>query len=120
MKTYQIPAGLESYRTSKGDYTLRLTFGTQELSPEMMSNIHWSLNKVGWLCFSPDPFASAELEEIEKTKVEFEDTSKSESQRMRGVLFRNWEMSNEGYKIFSDYYKAKYEIMINHWKSKLP
>jgi hypothetical protein len=119
MKTYQIPAGLESYRTSKGDYTLRLTFGTQELTPEVMANIHWSLNKVGWLAFSPDPFATHELEEIEKMKVEFDDTGKPPSQRLRAVLYRCWEQKPEGYKIFNDFYMAQMEKLITHFKNKL-
>lgn len=99
---------------------IQVSFETSELSPEQMANIHYSLDKQGWLAFSPDPFASAELDEMEKTKVEFDDYGKTPSQRMRGVLYRNWEINDEGYKVFEDFYKAKYEIMINHWKKKLP
>jgi hypothetical protein len=119
MKTYQLAAGLEGFRTSRGDGTIKLTFGTQELSPEMMANIHWSLNKVGWLCFSPDPFASHELEEIEKLKVEFEDTGKSPSKRLQAVFYRLWEQKPESYKVFNDYYIAQMEKLVNHFKGKL-
>ena len=119
MKTYQIPAGLEGYRTSRGDNTLRLTFGTQELSPEMMANIHYSLNKVGFLAFAPDPFATHEMEEIDNMKVDFEDTSKSQSQRIRGVLYILWKQHPEGYKAFPDYYNAKTDLYIEHLKNKI-
>lgn len=119
MKTFQIPALLVSYR-SMADRTLRLNFGTNELSPEQMANIHWALNKVGWLAFAPDPFTTQELTEIENLKVEFDDTEKPASQRLRAVLYRLWEQEDEGYKVFADFYKAHMEKIINHFKNKLP
>lgn len=119
MKTFQIPAILDNYRSLK-DGGIKVTFETSELSPEQVANIHYARNKAGWLAFSPDPFATAELDEIEKTKVDFNDMGKPASQRMRGVLYRNYELNNEGYKTFVDFYNAKMEIMIDHWKKKLP
>ena len=119
MKIFQIPAELQSYR-SLADRTLRLSFGTSELSPEVMANIHYSLNKVGYLAYAPDPFATAELEEIDKLKVEFSDTGKPPSQRLRAVMYRMFEVNPEGYKAFTDYYNAKMEILINHYKNQLP
>lgn len=118
MKTFQIAAHMIGYR-SLADRTIRLIFGTQELTPEQMANIHWSLNKVGWLAFAPDPFTTMELEELDNLKVEFDDTEKSPSQRLRAVLYRLWEQKNEGYDLFTDYYKAKMEMIINHFKNKL-
>jgi len=118
MKTFQLPAGLEGYRSLK-DSTLKLTFETGEMSPEQMANIHFSLNKVGWLAFSPDPFATHELEEIDKMKVEFDDTGKPPSQRMRAVFYRLWEQSPEGYKVFNDFYMMQMEKIITHFKNKL-
>jgi len=35
------------------------------------------------------------------------------------VLFVNYEQKNEGYKTFTDYYNAKMETLINHFKNKL-
>jgi len=118
MKIFQIPAILDSYRSLK-DSTLKLSFETNEITPEKMSNIHYSLNKAGWLAFSPDPFATAELEEIDKLKVEFTDTGKPPSQRLRAVLYRLWEQAPEGYKVFNDFYIAKMETIIGHYKNKL-
>jgi hypothetical protein len=118
MKTFQIPAGLDGYRSLK-DQTLKLTFETGEMSPEQMANIHFSLNKVGYLAFSPDPFASHELEEIDKLKVEYDDTGKSPSKRLQAVFFRIWEQKPEGYKIFNDFYNAQMEKLITHFKNKL-
>lgn len=118
MKTYQIAAGLHSFR-SLADRSLRLTFETSELSPEQMANVHYSLNKVGFLAFAPDPFATAELDEIDKLKVEFTDTGKPPSQRLRAVLYRLWEQKPEGYKTFNDFYVSKMETFIEHLKGRL-
>lgn len=118
MRSFQLPAGLESYRSLK-DGTLKLSFETGELSPEQMGNVHYSLNKVGFLVFSPDPFATHELEEIDKLKVEFTDLGKPPSQRLRAVLYKLWEQTPEGYKTFADFYNAKMEVLIEHFKSKL-
>jgi hypothetical protein len=118
MKTFQLPASLESYRSNLNK-TLKLTFETSEISPESMANIHYSLYKVGYLAFSPDPFATAELDEIDKLKVEFTDTGKPPSQRLRAVLYRLWEQAPEGFKTFNEFYNSKMEVLINHFKDKL-
>ena len=118
MKTYQIPASLESYRSNLNQ-TIKLTFETSEITPEVMANIHHSLYKIGFLAFAPDPFTTQELDEIDKLKVEYDDTGKPPSQRLRGVLYRNWEMKPEGYQVFNDYYQYQMEKLINHFKNKL-
>lgn len=118
MKIFQIPAGVDSYRSLK-DRTLKITFETSELSPEQMANVHYSLQKVGFLCFSPDPFATHELEEIDKLKLEYEDTGKSPSKRLQAVFYRMWEQKSLGYEIFNDFYIAQMEKLINHFKGKL-
>lgn len=118
MKTYQIPANLDGYR-SNANKTMKLTFETNELSPENMANIHYSLYKVGWLCFAPDPFTTQELSEIDDMKVDFEDTSKSQSSRIRAVLYLLWKQKPEGYKAFPDYYNAKTDLYIEHLKGKI-
>ena len=118
MKTFQIPAELVTYGKMK-DKGFKITFETGELSPEKVADIHYGSTKVGWLAFSPDPFATAELDELENTKVEFGDTGKPPSQRLRAVLYRLWEQSPEGYKVFNDFYMAKMETLIEHFKNKL-
>ena len=104
---------------SMPDKGLRLTFETREMTPEMSANIQYSFQKAGFLAFSPDPFATQELEEIDKIKVDFDDGGKPPSQRLRAVLFRLWQQKSEGYKAFPDYYNARMEVLINHHKSKL-
>ena len=81
-----------------------------------MANIHYSLNKVGFLAFSPDPFATHEIEEIDKLKVEYSDVGKPPSQRLRAVLYRLWQQTPEGYKTSEDHYLAKMESIMNTLK----
>jgi hypothetical protein len=119
MKTFQLPAQLEGYRSLK-DRTLKLSFETNELTPEQMADIHYSLNKVGYLAFAPDPFTTKEISDLDSLKVEYDDTGKPPSQRLRGVLYRLWEFAPEGYKAFNDFYNSKMEGFITHLKSKLP
>lgn len=118
MKTFQLPAQLDGFR-SMSDRGIKVTFVTGELSPEQVANIQYSFQKAGFLAFAPDPFATHELEEIDKLKVEFNDTGKPPSQRLRAVLFRLFEQNLEGYKTFQDFYASKMEVLIEHFKSKL-
>lgn len=118
MKTFQIPAQLDSFR-SMVDRGIKVTFVTGELSPEQVANIQYSFQMVGFLAFSPNPFATHQLEEIDKLKVEFNDTGKPPSQRLRAVLYRLFEQSPEGYKTFNDFYMSKMEVLIEHFKGKL-
>jgi len=118
MKTFQIPAELITYGKLR-DRGFKVTFETGELSPEQVANIHYASSKVGWLAFAPDPFATAELDELDKIKVEFNDMGKPPSQRLRAVLYRMYEQKPEGYKTFIDFYNAKMETIIEHFKNKL-
>ena len=118
MKCFQIPAILEGYRSLK-DRTIKLSFETGELSPEQMSNIHYSLNKVGFVAFAPDALATQELNELDQLKVEYNDVGKPASQRLRAVLFLLWKQEPEGYKTSVDHYNAKMEQLIEHFKNKL-
>ncbi len=118
MKTFQLPAQLEGYRSMK-DRSLKLTFETGELSPEQMANIHFALNKVGYLAYAPDPFTTQSLSEIDNLKVEFDDTGKTPGQRLRAVLYVSWQQNNEKYEVFNDFYISKMEKLITHFKDKL-
>jgi hypothetical protein len=118
MNTFQIPAELEGYRSLK-DRTLKLSFETRELSPEQMANVHFGLNKIGILVFSPDPFTTEQIKEIDSIKVDYEDKGKTPSKRLQAVFYRMWEKQPEGYTVFNDFYIAHMEKLINYFKGKL-
>ncbi len=114
----QIPAILDSYRSLK-DRTLKVTFETSEPTPEQFMGIGSSVQQAGYLFFKSNPFTNREKDVIENMKADYEDTGKTPGQRLRGVLYVNFEQKPEGYTTFSDYYSAKMETIINHYKSKL-
>mgnify|MGYP003334384054 CR=1 FL=1 len=113
-----IPAQLEAVTTRK-DKTLRLTFGTNELTPTQASELFTIANQFGYLAFKDEDFKRQELDAIASLKTELDETIKSPSQRLRGVLFRCYEQNNEGFKTFSKYYDSRMEQLVNHFKSKL-
>lgn len=113
-----LPAFLESYRSLK-DRTLKLTYETSELTPEQMGHVHSSVNKAGFLAFNTDMFTTKQMQILSEMEVDYDDPGKTPSKRLRGVLYRNWEQDNEGYKTFEDYYRSKMETIIVHFKGKL-
>lgn len=113
-----IGAQLEAYRSLK-DKTLKITFETQEPTPDQLVGILNNAQKFGYLAFKNDPFKDDELNILKDLKSDYDDTGKSKAQRLRGVLYRNWEQKSEGYEVFDDYYNHHMEKMINHWKNKL-
>lgn len=114
-----IPAILEGYRSLK-DKTLKVTFETNEPTPEQFLGIGSSTQTFGYLAFKTEPFTQREIKAIEDLETSYEDNSKTHSQRLRSVMYVSWEHLNEGYQDFDSYYKHKMETIINHLKSKLP
>ena len=113
-----IPGFFQSYRSLQ-DRTLKLTIGTQELTPQQMADIQSHLMKTGFLAFSTEQFSSSQEKYLTELEVDYDDKSKTPSKRLRGVLYRNWESDNKGYKTFEDYYRSQMEILIVHFKGKL-
>ena len=113
-----IPAILESFRTLK-DKTFKVTFETNELSPELVSELSQNLQQFGYLAFKKEDFTSQEIGIMNNLKTDFDDVGKSPSQRLRAVLYVMWKRNNERYELFTDFYTAKIEKVINHYKTKL-
>lgn len=112
-----LPAIIEGINTRK-DNTLLVKLATNELNPHKVGEIMSHHNKLCYVAIKPENFTSSELKVIEGLKVD-ESIGKSPSQRLRGVMFRNWEQSNEGFKEFESYYVNKMDTIIEHLKSKL-
>lgn len=118
MKVFQFGGHFSSYR-SMADKSIRLTFDTQEASPELMSNIQNAFQKTCILAVSPDNFSSEYLKEMENIKVDYDDKKKSQGYRIRALLFVLWNQNQEGYKVFNDYYNAKTEALIEKLKGQI-
>lgn len=114
-----IPAILESVATRK-DRTLKLVFGTNELTPSQAGQLLSDTEKFGWLAFKGEAFNHEETNLIESLKADLSEGFKSDSQRLRGVLYRMWESNNEGFSTFTKFYSHHMEKIINHFKGKLP
>jgi len=113
-----MPAILESFRSLR-DRTLKLTFETNEPTPEQLVAITHSLQKAGFVAFNPDVFQEKEKEFIASMKVDYDDTEKSKGQRLRAVFYKLWEQDNQGYDTFTLFYDGQMEKLIRHFKNKL-
>ena len=113
-----IPSILESYRSLK-DKTLKINFETNELNSQELLGIVENLGSYGYLAFKKEPFNEKERQQIESIETNLEDSVKTPSQRLRAVLYRNYERDAQGFKSFATYYEHNMEIILNHFKSKL-
>ena len=113
-----LPAILESYRSLK-DKTMKIVFETNELTPQQLIEIVNNSQKFGFLAFKEDEFKNEEKLLLEGLKSDYEDKGKSQSTRLRNVLYVNWQQDNLDYGIFNDYYNHHLEKLITHYKNKL-
>jgi len=113
-----INAILESFRSLK-DKTLKLSFETNEPTPEQLNQIAVNSQKYGYLVFSGNQLTPEQLESIDKAKNDLYDSSKSPSKRLRSVLYVWFEKDNKGFKTFEDFYLHQMERVINNVKNKL-
>jgi len=114
-----LPAILQSYQ-SKVDKTFKVVFSTNELTPEQAAVLSASIMQFGYLAFKVEPFKKEEKEAIESLESDYEDGSKTPSQRLRAVLFVNFKNNSEGFDSFVRYYDHHLEKIIDHYKKKLP
>ncbi len=112
-----LPAIYEGSRDLK-DRSKKLTFQTNEITPLQASNLQLCVQNFVYLAIKLEPFKKEEIDLIKDLKSNFEDTGKTPAQRLRAVLYRLWEQSNEGYEDFNLYYNFKMEGFINHLKGK--
>ena len=113
----QIAAQVTSIK-SRVDKSWSITFSTPELSPSQMMDLGSMNGKECVLGINLNAFTQSEEKLIDEIKIE--DGLKSKSQWLRGILYRNWEVDNKGFKTFTLYYDNEMEIIGNHYKHKLP
>lgn len=111
---------IEALATRK-DKTVRITIGTQELSPETGGELLRLQNAFVYAVLKEEDFGQEEVEAIEAMEAEFtDDKRKTLSKRLRNVLFRVWENDNKGFEDSGLFYIAEMERIIEHYKAKLP
>jgi len=116
MKGLLLSATIEGV-TSRKDHTVKLTIGTQELSQGKAGEVFSLMNKLACIYICEKEIDSKEIDQVDKIDPELQ--GKTQSQRIRNVLFLLFKQGNEGFKDFDSYYKSKTEMYIEHLKSKL-
>ena len=111
-------AGILEAISTRKDKTLKLVFGTNELTPAEMSDLFNINQQFCYLGLKNETFTKDETQLIESLKTDL-DNLKTPSQRLRGILFRNFEQDDKGYKDFSTYYTGEMERICEHYKNKL-
>lgn len=104
--------------TTRKDKSVTIKLTTQELSEGNAGQVFGLQSKLVAVYISPkETIPQRDIDQVDKIDVEM--NSKSQSQRIRAVLYKLWEQGNEGHKDFDAYYKAKTELYIEHLKSKI-
>lgn len=112
MKTISTQAIIEGIRAKK-DRSLGLTITTPELSVKEKA-LFMELQSINVnLLITPSDEPKAE-----EYKVDTDLEQKSQSQRMRSVIFILWKQDPKG-KEFPDYYRDKMEKLIQYLKDKI-
>jgi len=104
--------------SSRKDKTIKLTIGTQELSPNQAAPIFTLTQQFCYLGLKQETFTKEDSDLIDNLKTDLE-TQKTPSQRLRGILYLNYQQDNKGYKDFSTYYQSEMEKICEHYKNKL-
>jgi hypothetical protein len=112
-----IPAQIENL-TSRKDKTIKVTFGTQEMSPNDAAQVFQLNQRFCYIAIKEESFQQDELDNIDSIKTDLE-SNKTPSQRLRGILYINYQQDAEGFKDFMTYYISKMEKLCEHFKSKI-
>jgi hypothetical protein len=103
---------------SRKDKTIKLTLGTQEMTPNDAAHLFNLNQKLCYVALKEEHFTQEEETLIADLKTDF-DNIKSPSQRFRAILFVNFTQRPDGYKDFQSYYLAKMDALCEHFKNKL-
>jgi hypothetical protein len=116
MKGLLIPTYVENISTRK-DMTVKILLSTQELTPEKAGVLFGLQNQLATTYINPVGISQDEIDAVDKVNPEF--AGKTQSQRVRNVLFILFEQNNEGYKDFDSFYTYKTNLYIDHLKAKI-
>jgi hypothetical protein len=115
----QFPAELQSFKTYATKLSVAIVFETQEaLNPNDLAQLLSSKGKTGWLLFKPTEQV-IDVSEIPDEPVR-EKHQKSQSQRLRNVQYRYWELVLNKVGDFNTWQTNEMERLIDVYKEKLP
>ncbi len=116
MSIIQLPAIINAPRFRK-DKSISISFDSRELQPSEMVTILSMQGSEGYLLFKENEIKA---EEIPQGDSELE--TKTQSQRMKAVLYKLYLQDTKNLKFvgsFESYYKQKTEMIIEKYKSLL-
>jgi hypothetical protein len=111
-----LPVVIENIATRR-DRSVKIVLGTQELSSGKAGEIFTLLNNLAVVYISPKEVDQKEIDQVDKLDPDM--GSKTQSQRIRNVLYKLFEQDHEGHKDYDSYYRAKTELYIEHLKAKI-
>lgn len=111
-----LAATIDSISTRK-DKSVKIAIVTQELSPGKAGEVFTLLNTLAVVYISQKELDQKEIDQVDKLDPEF--GGKTQSQRLRNVLFKLFDQDHEGFKDFDSFYKGKTDVIIDHLKSKI-
>lgn len=114
MKIFQIPATLDGVSTLK-DGGLSIRFHTQEASANDKLVAMQFAQKFGWVLFSEQEQA----ESVELAQIRKDTGGKTPSQRLRAVLYIEYQQSGMTDNTFEQYYARRMEQFISYVKQNL-
>lgn len=92
--------------------------GSQELAPSQAAELFMLNQKFCYMAIKEETFQDDEVALLNNLKADL-DTSKTPSQRLRAILYINYQQNNNGYKDFNTFYLAKMDQICEHFKNKL-
>jgi len=110
-------ATLEGLSTRMDD-TIKVVIGTQEVTAEQGLALLKLRGKFCKVMLSDTAIEQKEIDAVDSLPIKDESNSKSNSQRLRSVLFINWQQSKQTTN-FDDYYNSEMNRIIDHYKAKL-
>lgn len=111
-------ATFDGYQRRK-DKSVSLRFITQELTSSEVMNIDSTLDQFGIVYFrGEEKMNTEEIDQLDAIDLDVYDEPKSQSQRLRNVLYILWRQ--DGSKgDFKKYYKQTTDKIIQHFKDKI-
>lgn len=113
-----LPVMMNSFMSLK-DKTLKVTFLTQEMTPEQQQQLFSSMDSFGFMAFKEERFSNEDREIVNLLECDYNDNKLTASQQQRNVLYRCWQVKNEGHSDFKDYYKTKMKKIKDHFLTLL-
>lgn len=110
-------AQLDGYQRRK-DKTVSVRFITQEKTSGEIADIDRLVDTFGILYFrGEEQMNRDEVDELDAIELDLYDQPKSQSQRLRNVLYKIWVEDQDG--DFKEFYRKETEKIIQHYKGKL-